>query len=249
VVFLMGSPATEAGRQESERQHGRRIGRTFALAAKPVTVEQYRRFERGYQLPAVNAQVADLPVVATDWHRAARYCNWLSAKEGIAEGQWCYVIKGDEIGIKENHLTLAGYRLPTEAEMEYATRAGAVTSRYYGETDDLLPKYAWYVKNALDSPQAETWAVGSLKPNDFGLFDAQGNVFVWCQECYGAYPRDQGECDDKEDGLSVDGSVTRVLRGGSFYNHASLLRSASRYDLAPTFRRTNVGFRVARTMP
>ena len=62
--------------------------------------------------------------------------------------------------------------------MEYATRAGAATSRYYGETDELLPKYAWYLKNS----QGKTWPVGSLKPNDLGFFDVQGNVYTWCQE-------------------------------------------------------------------
>ena len=80
-------------------------------------------------------------------------------------------------------MSLTGYRLPTEAEMEYATRAGAMTSRYFGETEDLLPKYAWYTKNS----QEKTWPVGSLKPNDLGLFDVQGNVYTWCQERYKGY--------------------------------------------------------------
>ena len=84
--------------------------------------------------------------------------------------------------------------------MEYATRAGAVTSRYYGETEELLPKYAWYNKNS----KGKTWPVGSLKPNDLGLFDVQGNVFTWCQESYKPYPSVEGDgsAEDKEDGLS-----------------------------------------------
>ena len=104
--------------------------------------------------------------------------------------------------LKANYLSLTGYRLPTEAEMEYATRAGAVTSRYYGETEELLPKYAWYQKNS----QEQTWPVGSLKPNDLGLFDVQGNVYTWCQESYKGYPTvKEGEADeDKEDILSIN---------------------------------------------
>ena len=108
--------------------------------------------------------------------------------------------------------TLTGYRLPTEAEMEYATRAGALTSRYFGETDELLAKYAWYVKNGKE----RSWPVGSLKPNDLGLFDVQGNVYTWCQESLKAYPtkKDEVASEDREDGLVVNGTNTRVLRGG-----------------------------------
>ena len=83
VEFVMGSPPTEAGREDNETQHKKRIGRTFALAAKSVTVEQYRQFDKGYQLPAVYTRTADLPVVGTSWYQAAAYCNWLSKEEGI----------------------------------------------------------------------------------------------------------------------------------------------------------------------
>ena len=189
VEFVMGSPPTEAGRHDDEIQHKKRIGRTFALAAKPVTVEQFRRFEKGSAPAAVYTHTAEFPVVGISWYMAAKYCNWLSKEEGIPEDQWCYEIKGDEIKLKSNYLSLTGYRLPTESEMEYATRAGAVTSGYYGETDELLPKYAWYNKNS----QEKTWPVGSLKPNDLGLFDVQGNVFTWCQESFKPYPSVKGD--------------------------------------------------------
>jgi formylglycine-generating enzyme required for sulfatase activity len=76
-----------------------------------------------------------------------------------------------------NYLKRSGYRLPTEAEMEFATRGGSVTSRYYGETEELLSNYAWYNKNGRD----RSWPVGGKKPNDLGLFDVRGNVFTWCQ--------------------------------------------------------------------
>src|ERR1019366_9162522 len=89
VTFVMGSPVTEAGRQDYEPQHRRRIGRTFAIAAKSVTVEQYRQFDKGYALPKVYTRTAELPVVGTSWYQAAAYCNWLSKEEGIEEDQWC----------------------------------------------------------------------------------------------------------------------------------------------------------------
>jgi len=243
VEFLMGSPTTEVGRQDYEAQHKKRIGRTFALAAKSVTVEQYRKFDKGYQLPAVYTRTADLPVVGTSWHQAAVYCNWLSKEEGLDE---CYEIKDGQVTkLKANYLSRTGYRLPTEAEMEYATRAGALTSRYYGETEALLPKYAWYMKNS----QEKTWPVGSLKPNDLGLFDVQGDVYTWCQERYKNYPQGQGEKpeEDKEDIYSINNQNSRVLRGGSFSDHSSYVRSALRNFNAPANRYTNHGFRPART--
>jgi formylglycine-generating enzyme required for sulfatase activity len=242
----MGSPPTEAGRFDNERQHKKRIGRTFALAAKSVTVEQYRRFDKDDQLPAVYMRTADMPAIGTNWHQAAAYCNWLSKEEGIKEDQWCYEIKdGQVIRLKANYLSLTGYRLPTEAEMEYATRAGALTSRYYGETEDLLPKYAWYWNNS----QEKSWPVGSLKPNDFGLFDTQGNVFTWCQERYMVdYPSNQDEgIEDKEDILSIDNQDNRALRGGSFSDRASHVRSAYRNGYRPANNYYGDGFRPART--
>jgi formylglycine-generating enzyme required for sulfatase activity len=163
VEFLMGSPRREEGRQPGELQHKRRIGRTFVLAAKSVTKEQFLRFlpKFGHNMLGRYPEPS-CPIGGVTWFEAAAYCNWLSEEERIPEKQWCYEIKGKEITLKANYLSLSGYRLPTEAEMEYATRAGALTARYYGETEELLSRYAWYEKNS----QERTWPVGSKKPND-----------------------------------------------------------------------------------
>src|SRR5262249_30765327 len=146
--------------------------------------------------------------------------------------------------LARNYLQRQGYRLPTEAEIEYATRAGALTSRYYGETEELLPKYAWYNKNSQD----RTWPVGSLKPNDLGLFDARGNVFSWCQERFKAYPEGNKPADDTEDDLVVTSTDGRMLLGGSFANPASVVRSASRHTNVPLYQFITIGFRPARTL-
>ena len=242
VEFTMGMPTTEVEIQEYVQQHLRRIGRTFAIASKPVTVEQYRQFEKEYYLPEAFAQMADLPVTFVNWGQGANYCNWLSEQEGLPADQWCYEVSG----LKAGYLSLSGYRLPTEAEMEYATRAGTLTSRYFGETDELLSKYAWYDKNS----QETIWPVGHLKPNDFGLFDVQGNVNTWCQESYHSYVQAVEVVEDKEDVyLEIRSSIPRVLRGGSFIDRAALLRSAGRQNSFKVYRNSNYGFRVARTLP
>jgi formylglycine-generating enzyme required for sulfatase activity len=143
------------------------------------------------------------------------------------------------------YLHRKGYRLPTEAEWEYACRAGAVTSRSYGESEELLGKYGWHLQNAED----RSWPVGSKKPNDTGLFDVHGNVFTWCQERFSEYPHIKGSesSDDKEDTLVITSADIRVMRGGAFSYPASIVRSANRRRSVPTSRGDNVGFRPART--
>ncbi len=294
VEFLMGSPSTEEGRAPTESQHRRRIGRTFALAAKAVTVQEFRRFLRASKLETwfeAGGHVALLmkqfspeengPIIIVDWFHAALYCNWLSEQEGIPPEQWCYETNAQGLSeekvsaavmmllqrhplvaagsssyflvdrqpqvtaLRKDFLSLTGYRLPTEAEWECACRAGAVTSRYYGETEELLPRYAWYMKNSGE----RAWPVGSRKPNDLGLFDMHGNVFTWCQEIYDTYPtvKDGETIEDKKYIYIINSQNSRVLRGGSFFNQASYVRSASRNFFASTNRNLYFGFRPART--
>jgi serine/threonine protein kinase/formylglycine-generating enzyme required for sulfatase activity len=256
VEFLMGSPLTEQDRRSDERQHKQRIGRTYALAAAPVTKEQFLRFQprfwhgefRRYPSPTC-------PIGGVTWYDAAAYCNWLSQQEGIPEAEWCYEIP-DEPGrnwtwrfanmkLKPNYLRLTGYRLPTEAEWEYACRAGAATSCSYGETAELLGNYGWYIGN---SPE-QTQPVGSKKPNDWGLFDMHGNVYNWCQERHRSYEaaKPGKVIEDIEDVLNIISTDGRVLRGGSFINPASGVRSAFRARDVPANRGYVFGFRPART--
>ena len=244
VEFVMGTPTTEAYRRRDEIPHKERIGRTFALAATPVTKDQFLRFRPKFSHNEMKRYPEPTcPIGGVVWTEAAAYCNWLCKEEGIPEDQWCYEINGNVTKLKEKYLSLSGYRLPTEAEMEYATRAGALTSRYYGETEELLAKYAWYEKNSLE----KTWPVGSLKPNDLGLFDVLGNVYAWCQEKYKPYPQGDEVSDDKEDDLAIMSTDSRVLRGGSFFNQASIVRCANRNVNLPTFRLNSYSLRPART--
>ncbi len=249
-MFDMGSPTEEKGHHDDEIQHTRRIGRSFAIAAKSVTWKQYLAFSDkvANERDQSYSPALDCPINFVNWYMAAHYCNWLSDQEHLNR---CYEIKDEmDVKLKENGLTLDGYRLPTEAEMEYTTRAGATTSRFYGESDELLAKYAWYQKNS----QVRTWPGGILKPNDLGIFDALGNVWTLCHEPYRCYPPvPKGSfVDDNEAILSIirhNVSIKDcVLRGGSFSRHASIIRSALRFSYPMADRNYYFGIRVARTI-
>ncbi len=247
VEFLMGSPLTEPGRYPTETQHRQRMGRSFAMAAAPVTKEQFLRFRPGFSHDALQYYPEPTcPIGGVTWYEAAAYCNWLSKQEGIREDQWCYETtpQGQISALKRNYLRLSGYRLPTEAEWEYACRAGARTIRSYGQSDELLGEYGWYLQNSRE----RTWPVESQKPNDLGLFDMHGNVWNWCQERYRDYPGAKAEAsEDVEDVLAINSAESRVLRGGSFVSQVLGVRSARRLRNVPGARYHDVGFRLART--
>jgi len=137
---------------------------------------------------------------------------------------------------KLNKKTDGGYRLPTEAEWEYSCRAGTTTNYSFG--DKITPKDANYYDSKIGKPVA----VGSYKPNAFGLYDMHGNVWEWCEDRYGDYPA--GAVTDPKGPAKGE---YRVLRGGSFFDYESLARSSIRTDYTPSSRADNIGFRLART--
>ena len=257
--FEMGSKPGEPGHREEEVLHQRRINRRFAIGTKEITKAQWREFhnENKTVFDADNPQLKKLlpndesPMAAIMYYEAAHYCNWLSEKAGISEDQWCYIKNNLDayspgMRAKDNFLELTGYRLPTEPEWEFACNANATTGRYYGEPDELLDHYAWYLNNA----NSHARDIGLKKPNDFGLFDMLGNVFERCYDRYDDYPVKEGEVlEDRPDNYEIHESRSFVLRGGSFNYFGQYARSAYRISYSPSNRISNYGFRVARTMP
>ena len=225
-TFMMGSPAGEVSRRSNEIQHQVRVS-DFYIAEYEVTVAEFRRFVavKGYQWNEGTQGEANDPVVNVSWNDAVAYCKALSAKTGKV------------------------YRLPTEAEWEYACRAGSRTPFNTGE--NLTTGQANYNGNYPynGNPKGvyrqKTVPVNSFAPNAWGLYNMHGNVYEWCSDWYGASYYD--ECKMKGIVTNPAGPATgsyRVLRGGSWYYDAVPCRSAYRDDDTPGFRNGHVGFRL-----
>ena len=184
-------------------------------------------------------------------HCGANYCNWLSEQEGLPKDQWCYL--PNEAGAYAEGMTIpadvlqrTGYRLPTEAEWEFACRCGCGDQPIFRSArSSCWSKYAWYQSNSKE----HAWSCGSLLPNDLGLFDMLGNMFEWCQDSVNASkPAKKGIYNDL---INISESIVeknpRILRGGSFGNPPAVVRSAYRNRDAPAYRYSNFGFRPSRT--
>ena len=259
--FTMGSPSSEAGRNTDEGpQREVKISHRFALGKYDVTVAEFRRFadETGYKAggdcyadfknegqwektPQANwnntgfEQNSDQPVVCVSWSDAQASAAWISKKTGKA------------------------YRLPSEAEWEYAARAhttGAYSfgadvnagCAYMNAADTTAKrKFRYWTALACDDGFIYTSPVGAFRPNAFGLYDMLGNVRQWVEDCYAdSYGEDQ-----PSDGSAYNDTPCsdRVIRGGSWIDVAPELRSARRDNDSPTGRTYNLGFRLAMTLP
>ena len=261
VEFSMGSPRDEVDREEHELLHRRKIGRSFAVAAAPVTVEQWDKFLKAMKDAKLEvkhfhwkhyAPDPNCPIVAVSWYDAAMYCRWLSELEHVPPEQMVYPPLQDILScadgktplrLPKDHLARTGYRLPTDAEFEFASRADTMTRWYFGGTEEFLSRHAWFFANS----ENRTWPVGQKKPNELGLFDLHGNAWTWCLD--GPRPYIPAGMEDSEDNRDVDDTGTRILRGGSFLYRSAILRSAFHEDDRPSYPDITVGLRLARTLP
>ncbi|RLB81767.1 MAG: hypothetical protein DRH17_08070 [Deltaproteobacteria bacterium] len=241
-TFMMGSPSSEKGRDSDETWHKVTLTKGFYMQTTEVTQGQWKAIMGNNPSYFKNCG-DDCPVGDVSWNDVQEFIRKLNRMEGTNK-----------------------YRLPTEAEWEYACRAGSEDALYTGPIRILgknnapaLDEIAWYGGNSCvdynggcdcsgwsekqySCSRCGTHPVGGKKPNAWGLYDMIGNVWEWCQDWYGDYPR--GHVTDPAGPSS--GSY-RVYRGGSWYGDARYCRSARRYNNSPGFRYIDLGFRLART--
>ncbi|MFP3867351.1 MAG: SUMF1/EgtB/PvdO family nonheme iron enzyme [Desulfobacteraceae bacterium] len=226
-TFLMGSPETEAGRCDDEIQHEVTISESFYLQMTPVTQGQWLAV-MGSSPSSLSHPRADLPVTGVSWQDCQEFIKKLHA---LREGT---------------------YRLPTEAEWEYACRAGSPLAlangeliTLYCELDPTLDEIGWYCGNSNHFVQP----VAQKRPNAWGLYDMHGNVGEWCQNCYGPYP-----VEPQTDPTGASSGPDRVIRGSSCFSgafsSAKNCRAAARFHAPPISqnRPQGVGFRLVKVV-
>lgn len=268
--FLMGSPASEAGRSDDEGPQVKKKIKPFWIGKYEVTWDEYepyqltadgRNKDGSRKVWSPNDKVEDLisqptppyqpmdfgmgrngfPAICMTQHAANKYCQWLSAQTG--------------------HF----YRLPTEAEWEYAARAGTTTAYFWGDDPKQLGEYAWYFENA---PNFQYSKVGKKKPNPWGLYDIYGNVCEWCldqyaEDSYKIWNADKTSGPLGDLWVKSKTPYPHVARGGTYDDDPEMLRSAARKASDPSWKQqdpqlpksiwyltdaTWLGFRIVRPL-
>ncbi len=228
-TFWMGSPEGEKGRHDDETRHKVQLAHPFLVAITPVTQAQWKA-AMGENPSHVTAD--DLPVENISWMDALEFCNRLSALEGL---QPAYRKEGGRLIWDRK---AAGFRMLTEAEWEYAARAGS-TTRFAGSND--ADEVAWHWDNAEGQPQP----VRSKKPNAWGLYDMSGNVWEWVWDVYSPYATDG----TVRNPAGLHSGTGRICRGGSWYSMLFDLRVSCRHRRArPSDRTHYLGLRIGRTI-
>jgi formylglycine-generating enzyme required for sulfatase activity len=252
--FMMGSPDNEPGRNVDETQHQVTLTKGFYMGKYPVTQKQYETVMGTnpsiFSPPLIpeETSTAKWPVENVSWYDALVFCNKLSMKEGMTPAyrisgktdpaEWGTVPdeNSDETwDAVEIVAGSTGYRLPTEAQWEYACRAGTITAYNTGAT--ISDNTGWHADNS----EGTTHSVGGKKVNAWGLYDMHGNVWEWCWDWYGTY--ESGEQTDPTGAVSGD---SRVVRGKSWSDDSQALRSAGRGQIYPYTISSWIGFRLVR---
>jgi len=219
--YMRGSPESDKDASGDEKpQHKVRITKGFHMGTTEVTQGQWKAVMESepWKGESFVRKGANYPASYVSWEDAVEFCKKLSEKEKKT------------------------YRLPTDAEWEYACRAGSKTKYSFGDDAASLGEYAWYYKNAEDVGEEYAHAVAQKKANAWGLVDMHGNVWEWCSDRYGSdyYGKSPGD-----DPAGPSSGSYRVYRGGCWSSTAGLCRSAIRYGYVPSYRSDYLGFRLA----
>lgn len=222
-----GTTYNDANNDETP-QHKVRISKGFQMGIYEVTLGQFKKFIAGSGRDDLitddfiknNRHGDSVAVTTVSWNDAQAFIRWLNKKEGGKH-----------------------YRLPTEAEWEYAARAGTTSVYSWGNSASSAGNYAWYRKNAYDVGRKYAHTVGAKKPNPWGLYDMHGNVWEWVQDWYDENYYGRSPVNDPKGSSS---GRYRVRRGGSWLNDARNLRSGDRYGYSPSDSNIYLGFRLVR---
>ena len=249
-TFTMGAPESEEGGKDYERPQREVMMQPFSMGKYAITQRQWRqvanlpKLQRDLDPNPSNFNGDDRPVEQVSWYDAVEFCARLSVATGT------------------------NYILPSEAQWEYACRAGTTTPFHFGATitTDLVNYDGrfTYANAPVGEYREETMPVGSFPPNNFGLYDMHGNVWEWCadpwHDSYEGAPSDGRVWDDEHNNNHyqnyqaslanlLNHESSKIIRGGSWFNGARYCRSAARFDYHPVIRSSRVGFRVVRSAP
>ena len=272
-TFRKGSPEWESSRAADECQHTVRIDRRYCLCVTGVTQRQWAEYPYSSpEWPADGPNVGELIrgpsalMKGVTWYEAARFCNWLSAKEGLPASEWCFIPNdngeySEGMHVAPDFLSRTGYRMATDAEWEYACRAGTYSKAHWGNPQTFLDRYAYIDKEGITYPCAQK------KPNDLGLFDLMGNGHDWVIDLDLFRFRDEhpnlmssgeksmleaiekgGEIDDRPTLQPVQDTRSRKFRGYCATEKGA--RSGYTNSCHPNDRllEINLGIRLARTL-